>query len=157
VSVRAEVPATEKVRAANMIAKGFVRASLSYQRAHWEPASELPSAPESQILDEARRDLARMAPATWAETETRLVGVLTKASLADNVEAVEEATRLLIDLRTRQAKWFNSQQFARDNAAAEGNRQRAERIAAYTKAVFSNVEDRRYYTVRKWKLAEELE
>ena len=157
VSVRAEAPATEKARAANIVAKGFVRASLSYQRAHWEPVSELPGAAESEILSEVRRDLARMAPATWAETETRLVGVLTKASLADNVEAVEEATRLLIDLRTRQAKWFNSQQFARDNAAAEGNRSRAERIAAYTKAVFSNVEDRRYYTVRKWKLAEKLE
>lgn len=157
VSVRAEVPATERVRAAGMVAKGFVRASLTYQRAHWEPVSELPKAAASQILAEVRRDLARMAPATWAETETRLVGVLTKASLTDDIEAAEEAKRLLIDLRTRQAKWFNSQQFARDNAVAEGNRSRAERIAAYTKAVFSNVEDRRYYTVRKWKLDPELE
>lgn len=152
VSVRAEVPAQEKVRAADMVGKGFVRASISYQRTHWEPTQELPKAAGSAILADVRRDLARMAPATWGETETRLVGVLTKASINDDAEAVEEGTRLLMELRTRQAKWFNSQQFARDNAVAEGNYSRAERVAAYTKAVFSNLEDRRYYTVRKWKL-----
>ena len=152
ISMRAETPAEEQVRAANIVGSGFIMVSSSYQRSHWEPCTELPESDSAQVLREIRADLARMAPATWSEIEAELVAVLTKACM-DGVEDIrKEALRLLEDLRTREVKWFNSQQFAWDNAIAQGDTACAMRIAACARAVFSDMEDRRYYTVRKWRI-----
>jgi len=84
--------------------------------------------------------------------QNQLTGVLTKASVAGNADCVSEAQRLLVKLRERQTLWFNSQQLAFDAALMQGSNARAVKIAEFTKAVFSNMEDQRYFTVRKWKV-----
>ncbi|MCK5849304.1 MAG: FHA domain-containing protein [Kiritimatiellae bacterium] len=152
ISIRAEVPSAHKVRAQELLAKGFIMMARFYQRSHWEPRAELPKVSSAILLRELRNDMVRMAPATWAETEVQLIGVLTKSAVAGDAEIEKEASDLLVKLRTRQTKWFNSQQFAWDNAYAQGDMKRAARVAARTKAVFSNIEDRRYYTVRRWRV-----
>ena len=92
-----------------------------------------------------------MAPATWVEMEKLLTGLLTKTARTENQEAETEALRLLARLREREALWFNSQQLAFDAAVMQGNNKKAVKIAEFSKAVFSDTEDQRYYTVRKWK------
>ena len=62
-----------------------------------------------------------------------------------------EAAGLLAKLREREALWFNSQQLAFDAAVMQGSIKKAKKIAEFTKGIFSNMEDQRYYTVRKWK------
>jgi len=92
-----------------------------------------------------------MAPATWIETESQLSGLLTKAARDDNKEVEAEALALLARLREREALWFNSQQLAFDAAVMQGSVKKARKIAEFTKGIFSNNEDQRYYAVRKWK------
>jgi hypothetical protein len=93
-----------------------------------------------------------MAPATWSETESRLAGLLTKAARDDNKQVESEAVPLLARLREREALWFNSQQLSFDAAVMQGSPKKAGKIAEFTKGIFSNMEDQRYYTVRKWKV-----
>lgn len=149
--IRAEAPATERVRAERVLSAKFMRPSLDFLRSYWEPVPTLPKTPESDILRQVRQELDRMAPATWGETETLLSGLLTKVAQADNREVESEAVGLLMRLREREALWFNSQQLAFDAAVMQGSLKKAAKIAEFSKGIFSNQEDQRYFTVRKWK------
>jgi hypothetical protein len=149
---RAEVPASERVRAEKMLAGKLLRVSDEFEYAHWEYTPVTATLSEADALSQARKDLERTAPATWVALEEQLTGLLTKAVQSGNKEIEDEAVRLLIKLREREALWFNSQQLAFDAARMQGNDKKALKIAEFTKAVFSNVDDQRYYTVRKWKV-----
>lgn len=149
--IRAEAPATERVRAERILSAQFMRPSIDFVRAYWEPLQELPKISEADILQQVRQELDRMAPATWGETETFLSGLLTKSVRDDNHEVEAEALGLLARLREREALWFNSQQLAFDAAVMQGNPKKAHKIAEFSKGIFSNQEDQRYFTVRKWK------
>ena len=149
---RAEVPAAERVRAENMLSTKLIRVSDEFENAHWEYNPAAATFSEEEVLTQVRKDLERMAPATWDALKGLLTGLLTKAVLAGHKETETEAIRLLVKLRERQALWFNSQQLAFDAALMQGNRSKAAKIAEFTKAVFSNVEDQRYFAVRKWKI-----
>lgn len=153
VTLRAEAPATERVRAERILSSRFIRPSIDYIRAYWEPVSRMPVASESDALRQIRQELDRMAPATWQEVKALLEGVLTKAMNEDNAEVEAEAVLLLSKLHERQALWFNSQQLAFDAAVMQGNTQKAKKIAEFAKGMFSDMEDSRYFTVRKWKVA----
>jgi hypothetical protein len=148
--LRVEVPSSERLRAERVLMTFFIIPSPEYDRAHWEPVKDLPTADLFDLIRQARRELDRMAPATWAEINTLLRGVLTKAVLTGNTEAEKEALRLLVELRSNQGRWFNSQKFARDNAATVGDDTRVKRIAEFTKGVFSDIDDQRYLEVRQW-------
>lgn len=152
ITVCAEVPVTERVRAESMLATKMLIASEGFEYAHWEHNPVTPAFPENEVLAQIGKELERIAPATWVALENQLTGVLTKASLSANESCVEEARRLLVKLRERQTLWFNSQQLAFDAALMQGSNSRALKIAEFTKAVFSNMEDQRYFTVRKWKV-----
>lgn len=152
VVLRAEAPAAERVRAEKILSSKFIRPSLDYVRSHWEPVSRLPAASESDILRQVRQELDRMAPATWGEVKASLEGLLTKAVNADQVEVESEAVTLLVKLHERQALWFNSQQLAFDAAVMQGNVKKAGKIAEFAKGMFPDLEDSRYFTVRKWKV-----
>jgi len=149
---RAEVPASERVRAEKMLAGKLLRVSDEFEYAHWEYSPFTATLSEEDALAQARKDLERTAPATWVALEGQLTGLLTKAVQSGHKEIEDEAVRQLVKLRDREALWFNSQQLAFDAARMQGNGRKALKIAEFTKAVFSNVEDQRYYTVRKWKL-----
>ena len=149
--VRAEAPATERVRAERILSAKFLRPSIDFVRAYWEPVPELPKVAESEILHQVRQELDRMAPATWGETESLLAGLLTKVVRDDNPQVEAEAIGLLARLREREALWFNSQQLAYDAAVMQGSLKKAAKIAEFSKGIFSNQEDQRYFTVRKWK------
>ena len=69
----------------------------------------------------------------------------------DNPQVEAEAIGLLARLREREALWFNSQQLAYDAAVMQGSLKKAAKIAEFSKGIFSNQEDQRYFTVRKWK------
>lgn len=150
ITVRAEAPATESARAERILSAKFMLVSPDFERGYWEPVTGAAELPPDIGLRQARLDLERMAPATWMELERLLCGLLTQFVRADNVEAETEALRLLARLREREALWYNSQQLAFDAAVMQGNRAKAQRIAEFSKAVFSNMEDQRYYSVRKW-------
>ena len=48
-----------------MLLKPYMRPSPAFERGHWE-ATALEKAPVHDLLRDARQELARMAPATWA-------------------------------------------------------------------------------------------
>ena len=152
IAVRAEAPATERARAERILSAQFFRPSLDFLRAYWEPTLELPKGVEADILRQVRQELDRMAPATWIQTEALLAGLLTKVVGAESPDVETEAVGMLIRLREREALWFNSQQLAFDAAIMQGSPGKARKIAEFTKGIFSNPEDQRYYTVRKWKV-----
>ena len=149
---RAEVPVAERVRAEKMLAAKLLRVSDEFQYSHWEYSPFTAALSEEDSLAQARKDLERTAPATWVALNGQLADLLTKAVQLGHKEIEDEALRLLVKLRDREALWFNSQQLAFDAALMQGNNQKAIKIAEFTKAVFSNVDDQRYYTVRKWKV-----
>ncbi len=151
-AVRTEVPAVEDVRAAELLSVKMIRVSAEFEYAYWEGVPVVASLSEDEVLSQARADLDRMAPATWVALEGMLSGLLTKAVQAGHKETEAEGLRYLVKLRDREALWFNSQQLAFDAARMQGNNKKALKIAEFTKAVFSNVEDQRYFTVRKWKV-----
>jgi hypothetical protein len=152
IAVRAEAPATERVRAEKILSAKFLRPSVDFERSYWEPPAALPSGAEDVLMSQVRQELDRMAPATWAEIETLLAAALTKAARGGNAEVEAQGLQALMRLREREALWFNSQQLAFDASVMQGNYKKAARIAEFSKAVFSSLEDQRYYTVRKWKV-----
>jgi hypothetical protein len=153
---RAEVPATERVRAERLLSAKLIRGSDEFEFAHWEYNPLGAGFVEAEALAQARKDLERMAPATWVALENLLTGLLTQAVATGRKETEAEALRLLIKLRERQALWFNSQQLAFDAARMQGNHVKAMKIEEFTKAVFSSTEDQRYFSVRKWKAVGEV-
>ncbi len=149
--LRVETPASERLRTERMLFMRYVKPSVVFERSHWEAEDDtVEKAATEDMLAQIRRDLARVAPLTWARLESRLKAVLIKAVAEDDSAAYREALDMLADLRARQARWFNSQALARDNARAQGDKLQALRIAELAKAVFSNPDDRRYYQVRRW-------
>lgn len=151
ISLRAEAPAVERVRAERVLSAQFIRPSIDFGRTCWEPATALATMSDEDILRTVRQELDRLAPGTWTETEILLNALLTRAALGEKQEMESEAVGLLSKLREREALWFNSQQLAFDAAIMQGNNKKAGKIAEFCKGVFSNVEDQRYYTVRKWR------
>jgi len=148
--LRAEVPVGEEARAENLLWDINLDPATAFERAAWEggPAAARVDAPA--VLRDVRVELDRMAPATWSSIEALLVSVLAQSVREGKTEQEQEAVALLARLRERQALWFNAQRIAREDALAQGDQARAQRIADLCKAVFSNIEDQRYYSVRKW-------
>lgn len=151
ISLRAEAPASERVRAERLLSAQFLRPSLDFGRTCWEPVRKQPSLSDEEILREVRQELDRLAPSTWSGDETLLAALLTRAALAEKQDLETEALGLLAKLREREALWFNSQQLAVDAATMQGSTKKAGKIAELCKGVFSDTEDQRYYTVRKWR------
>ena len=149
---RIEVPATERVRAEKMMSAKLIKPSEEFEFAYWEGLSAGSKLAEDEVLAQVRADLERIAPATWVALQGLLQGLLTQSSQSGHKDIEAEATRLLVRLRERQALWFNSQQLAFDAAMMQNNWTKAAKIAEFTKAVFSNIEDQRYFTVRKWRV-----
>ncbi|HOE60416.1 MAG TPA: FHA domain-containing protein [Kiritimatiellia bacterium] len=148
--IRAEAPASERVRLEDLLSSKFMRASEAMEYAYWEAPEELPKQSEAVLLKQAEADLNRMAPATWFELQRNLSGLLARTVLSGNKTTEVEALRLLVRLRERLTLWFNSQQLAFDAARMQNNRGQARETARLTRAVFKDMEDQRYYTVRKW-------
>jgi hypothetical protein len=151
IAARIEVPASERVRAEKMMSVKLIRPSNEFEYASWEGTPAAARLDEQETLNQIRADLERMAPATWVALETLLRTLLTQAAQAGHTEVETAAVRSLVRLRERQALWFNSQQLAFDAAMMQNNWRKAEKIAEFTKAVFSNVEDQRYFNARRWK------
>jgi len=148
---RAEVPAEERVRAEKMMSAKLIRPSNSFENTHWEGPGSPSRLDEAETLRQVRADLERTAPATWVALEKLLHALLAQAAQAGNGETEAAATALLARLRERQTLYFNSQKLAFDAALMQNNRDKAAKIAEFAKAVFSNVEDQRYFDVRKWR------
>ena len=148
---RAEVPAAERVRAEKMMSAKLILPSSEFEYSYWEGVPVTAKLDEDEVLRQIRGDLERMAPATWVALEALLQSLLSQAVQAGHKEIEAEAVRQLVKLRERQALWFNSQKLAFDAAMMQNNWKKAEKIGEFTKAVFSNIEDQRYFDVRKWK------
>lgn len=148
--VRAEVPASERVRAEKMLSDKLLKPSEDFEYAYWESGPTRAKIAEDEALPQARADIERMAPATWVAINGQLSALLAQAVLAGHKETEAEALRLLVKLRERQALWFNSQKLAFNAAISQNSLQKAAKTAEFTKAVFSDMEDQRYFDVRKW-------
>ena len=151
ISVRAEAPAVERVRAEWVLATPFIQPSVDFLRQYWEPSTLKTTLSEDDAARQVRQELDRMAPGTWGETEQLLRDLLTRAAQRETKELEAEGVGLLAKLREREALWFNSQQLAFDAAVMQGNTKKAGKIAEFCRGVFSNMDDQRYYTVRKWR------
>ena len=150
--VRAEVPAAERVRAERMLSDNLLHPSDEFEYSYWEGVLAGAKLAEDEVLTQVRADIERMAPATWVAIGGLLNSLLTQSVLNGHKETEAEALRLLIKLRERQTLWFNSQKLAFNAARMQNNLQKAAKTAEFTKAVFSDMEDQRYFDVRKWKV-----
>ncbi len=148
--IRAEAPAAERVRVEGLLSSRFMRASEALEYSYWETPAELPKGDLARLVKQAEMDVNRMAPATWVELQKNLSGLLARTVQERNAAVEKQSLGLLIRLRERQALWFNSQQLAFDAARMQNNRAKAFETARLTKAVFNDMEDQRYYEVRKW-------
>ena len=151
--IRAEVPAAERVRAEKMLSDKLMKSSEEFECSHWEGDANLSKLPEEEALAQARADIERMAPATWVAINGQLECLLAQSVQAGHKEVEAEALRLLVKLRERQALWFNSQKLAFNAAISQNNLQKAVKTAEFTKAVFSDINDQRYFDVRKWSVS----
>jgi len=150
--VRAEVPAAERVRAERMLSDKLLRLSDEFEFSYWESKGERVKLVEAEVLAQVRADIDRLAPATWARLCSQLQDLLAQAVTDGHSETEAEALRLLVKLRERQSLWFNSQKLAFTAAQMQSNMHKAEKVAEFTKAVFSDVDDQRYFDVRRWRL-----
>lgn len=149
VSLRVEVPSTERIRAENILSTTFLNVARPFERGHWEGQVDQPKMDAGELIRLARMDLERVAPVAWSKIEGMIVGALSKATLASNKEQEEEARKLLLRLRELQSLWYNAQRIAYFDAMAQGDLKRSARIVEQSKAVFPNPDDRRYLTIRK--------
>ncbi len=148
--VRAEAPAVEQVRTEKLLTSRLVYVSDEFQFSYWPYTKTGENVPIGESLEQVRRDLERMAPGTWMSLDKQLCGVLSRAVPAADAETEKECLRLLAKLRENEALWFNSQQLAYESALFRGDAKHAQRVIVFTKGVFSEMSDQRYYTVRKW-------
>lgn len=150
VVLRAEVPAAERVRAEDLLHSLFLKAGKEFVRRHWEGAAEIPDVPAAELVEKARLELKRDAPATWAMVQDLLFGALRRAVLDGQPEVEAEALKWLSNLREKQALWFNEMQFARMDALQLDDEDAASAVAAPCKLVFFSPDDQRFYEVRRW-------
>jgi hypothetical protein len=149
VTLMAEVPASERLRAEAFLGTKFLDISREYERGHWEGSSETVKTSVADLLRQARIEMERNAPATWAKVEVLLMAAVRQANLAGDRDRERDCMQQLRRLRERQNDWFNGQKIAYLNAQTLGKSQNAIAIAEQCKAVFSNDEDRRFYIVRR--------
>jgi hypothetical protein len=148
--IRAEVNSGDRARAEDILYNRFIDPSTEFVRSHWEGSPDIPNTSTAEILGRAHEDLRRLAPATWDSVEAQLVSALRKSVIEKNPEDEKDALEMLITLRSKKALWYNEQLVQKEAAVAQGDADRVRRIAEFCKAVFSNLQDQRFYEVRKW-------
>lgn len=146
-----EVPAIERVRAERMMGVRLITPSPYFESTHWEGVESATRLDEAQTLRQVRAELDRTAPATWVALQKLLQNLLTQAVLAGHAETTSTAITLLARLREKQALYFNSQKLAFEAALMQNNYLLAGKIAEFSKAVFSDESDNRFFEVRKWR------
>ena len=152
--VRAEAPAVEQVRVEHLLSSRLVYVADELQFSYWPYTKVGDKVPVSEALEQVRHDLERMAPGTWMSLDHMLCGLLSRVVVAEDSESEKECLRLLRKLREHEALWFNSQQLAYESARFRGDVKHAKKVMVFTKGVFSEMSDQRYYTVRKWSSGE---
>jgi hypothetical protein len=149
--VRMEVPENERLKTeALTYSTDILNPSPQFLNTLWMPVPELPPSTIDKLLRDARREMQRKAPSTWPKVETLLRSLLTKAVLENRPKVEEEALQMLGQLRDNEKLWYNSQRLAWEAAWQRKNKAAQRSIQETTKAVFSNIYDKRYYRVRKW-------
>ncbi|HEY8240010.1 MAG TPA: FHA domain-containing protein [Kiritimatiellia bacterium] len=148
--LRAEVPASDRARAEELLYTPFILLERDFERSHWEGEAGLPSASLADILSRAHEEQRRLAPATWDSVEQLLIGGLRKSVSEQKAEEEADALGMLTALRAKKSLWYNEQLVQKEAALAQGDADRVRRIAEFCKAVFSETTDQRFYEVRKW-------
>jgi len=149
---RAEAPANEQVRVENLLSSRLIYVADEYQFAYWPYIADIAAVSVEDELSEARHDLDRMAPGTWMSVDKQLCALLSRVVPQEDIESTQESLRLLNKLRQSEALWFNSQQLSFESYKFRGDLKMARKVSVFTKGVFSEMSDQRYYTVRKWNL-----
>jgi hypothetical protein len=150
----AEIPTADQTRAENFLyySDRYLEFPREFEQSHWEgcvPSTDIPAA---TLLSQIRDDLHREAPSTWMMVERQLRIALSKAVAEKRPAEEKDALDLLRMLRNKEALWFNSQQLQAVNAIRLQDKQRLRTLAQRCQAVFSDLNDRRYYEVRTWRL-----
>jgi hypothetical protein len=146
--LRAEVPVGEEARAENLLWDITLIPQRQFERAAWDggPAAARGDAPA--VL----RDVARGTGPDGAGHLVSIEALLVSAGPSvreGKTEQEQEAVALLARLRERRP-YGSSPSGSPGKTRWAQDQARAQRIADLCKAVFSNIEDQRYYSVRKW-------
>ncbi len=148
-SVRTEVPYSERVRASAIINYKLLEAEPAFERAFWAGSTVEPPADAAPLLARARTDLQRNAPSLWAGLEQSLFEACRRAAINRDALLLAESQEMLVRLREKQRLWFNAQKIARSEALLALQEARVRQIADLCKGVFSNPGDQRHSTVRR--------
>lgn len=106
---------------------------------HWEGASDYRRGSTIQLdLQEAENYMNQKAPVYFGKIFYRLRSALIKATLAGDEESVKKAIKLLLELRERQALWYNTQKLAYQYAENLGDKRSMQSIQDTCASVFSS-------------------
>lgn len=150
ITLRTETPVSERRRMEDLLHTFFLKPTTDFERGYWQGAGSIVEARARVLVDRAEHGMRGDAPSTWTDTQELLFDALRKATIENNVVLVDRAMRLLVDLRSKQAVWFNKLWFRREYLLSVEDEAGAEALAGCARAVFSSTDDRRYYKVRRW-------
>ena len=150
VAATVELPASERVRAENLLFNFYIEPAHDYVRSHWEGGAEVSRVSAIENLARIRQELRRQAPGTWGSIRLTIRGVLQKAILDHDVQAEKEALDLLRQLRSQEARWYNNQAIQIAIAKTSGEMGRVRQLADEAQGVFTSKDDWRFYECRRW-------
>lgn len=150
VTVRVELPVSERVRGEDLLYDYYIEPSVEFMRTYWEGTPQASPVSIPDVLRDARQELRRQAPGSWAKLCRQLGVVLQQATPAHDEPAVKEALELLVALRQQQAFWFNNQSLQIVSAKRDADKAKVKRLARDAQGVFTDSDDWRFYECRRW-------
>lgn len=148
----AEILSSNIERAENLIENSYIRLSNDFVKSHWE--GDRPSNLDKPFSSEEIEgfDELCLVPLDWPYLHKRLRGTLVDAELNQNVDILGKAIDCLNSLREKESSYFSSIILTRRK------KQNANQIESFNiwadqcTKVFSDPNDLRFFTVRKWLL-----
>lgn len=149
--VRTEVPLRFRPIASDILSYFFVSMSDDFIDRAWEPVVLERSGTAYERLQEALfLGFERDNPVHYPEVIRLFREALTLAARDGDVPVLSEAVSRLAQFRQKQHVFFNQQLIARTLANSRGDQQQAAAIQRLCMGVFSDLDDARFYHVRRW-------
>lgn len=145
-----EVPENDRARAGNFLDYTYFDFTPEFEDEHWEGQPPPASGSFTTLLDQARADLQREAPLTWAMVDRQLRSALALAVAEKRAPQQTEAARLLKGLRRQERRWYSGQLLQLLNARRSGDLKQTSSLLQGCQAAFSDPDDRRYAEARTW-------
>ena len=146
--IRVEVPAEEKLRAFPILnTETFLIIAPLFVRSHWEGHDEYTKSHIAGNIVGVKDELQRDSPMQYPRLEREIKSILAQALYEKNTSVYKEAREMLLNLRSKQQRWYNGQKIRWFSAIRENNNAEKLKIRNDCEAVFSVIGDKRRYDI----------